>query len=331
MLKTSIVSILMTSTMLTGAAFAEGHSMPGKDVTVRPIMAPSLEENFQHRILFQALTDLGYDVAEPQEVEYQTIHLALGTGDGDFTAVSWDKLHNTFFEESGGDAVLEKVGTYIEGALQGYLINKSAYDSGITNLGDLKDPAVAAMFDADGDGMADLAGCAPGWGCERVIEHQLTEYELRDTVAHNQGAYNAIIADTIARQASGENVLYYTWTPYWVSGALVPGVDVEWLSVPYSSLPDGQTASTTFGDKDLGFAVDSIRIVATDDFLAANPAAAKLFELAKLDINDISAQNKKVSDGEDDSDDIDRHVNEWIEANRADYDGWLAAARDAAQ
>ena len=97
------------------------------------------------------------------------------------------------------------------------------------NLGDLKDPAIAAKFDADGDGKADLAGCVPGWGCERVIEHQLTEYGLRDTVTHNQGEYNAIIADTIARHANGKPILYYTWTPYWVSGALVPGKDVEWL------------------------------------------------------------------------------------------------------
>ena len=328
MFKKTTFAALMAGTMLSGAALAADK--PGAGVTVRPIMAPSLEEMFQHRILFRALADLGYDVAEPQEVEYQTIHLALGTGDGDFTAVSWDKLHHTFFEESGGDAVLEKVGTYIEGALQGYLVNKAAYDAGVTNLGDLKDPAKAALFDADGDGKADLAGCVPGWGCERVIEHQLTEFDLRDTVAHNQGAYNAIVADTIARNQAGENILYYTWTPYWVSGALVPGVDVEWLSVPYSSLPDGATAETTFGDKDLGFAVDSIRVVATDDFLGANPAAAKLFEVAKLDINDISIQNKRISDGEDSSDDIDRHVSEWIEAHRADYDGWLAAARQAA-
>jgi len=323
----STIAALMAGTMLAGAAIA--GAKPGEGVTVRPVMAPSLEETFQHRILFRALADLGYDVAEPQEVEYQTVHLALGTGDGDFTAVSWDKLHHTFFEESGGDAVLEKVGTYIEGALQGYLVNKSAYDAGVTNLGDLKDPAKAAMFDADGDGKADLAGCVPGWGCERVIEHQLTEFGLRDTVSHNQGAYNAIIADTIARNQGGENVLYYTWTPYWVSGALVPGQDVEWISVPYSSLPDGATAETTFGEKDLGFAVDSIRVVATDDFLAANPAAAKLFELAKLDINDISIQNKKISDGEDSSDDIDRHVSEWIEAHQAEYDSWIAAAVDA--
>ena len=216
------------------------------------------------------------------------------------------------------------------GALQGYLINKSAYDAGVQNLGDLKKPEVAKMFDADGDGLADLAGCVPGWGCERVIEHQLTEFGLRDTVAHNQGEYNAIIADTIARQANGENILFYTWTPNWVAGVLVPGENVEFISVPYSSLPDGVKANTEFEGKDLGFAVDSIRVIATDAFLEANPAAAKLFEVASIDINDVSIQNKKISDGEDSSEDIDRHVDEWISANRAAYDGWLVAARDAA-
>lgn len=309
-------------------ALANQHN-PGEGVTVRPVMAPSVEEIFQHRILFRALEDLGYTVAEPQEVEYQTIHLALGTGDGDFTAVHWNKLHNAFFEESGGEAVLERVGNYIDGALQGYLVDKGSYDAGIQNLGQFTDPSIAAMFDADNDGKADLAGCAPGWGCERVIEHQLTEYGLRDTINHNQGAYNAIIADTIARHAKGDKVLYYTWTPYWVSGALVPGEDVEWLEVPYSSLPDGAVEETVYNGKDLGFAVDSIRVVATDDFLAVNPAARALFEIAVLDINDVSAQNKKVADGEDSSDDIDRHVAEWISANQETYDSWLAAARAA--
>ncbi|WP_293572698.1 glycine betaine/L-proline ABC transporter substrate-binding protein ProX [Phaeobacter sp.] len=328
MFRKTACATLMASTLLASHAF--GADMPGAGTTVRPVMAPSVEEIFQHRVLFRALEDLGYSIAEPQEVEYQTIHLALGTGDGDFTAVHWNNLHDTFFQESGGDDVLEKVGNLIDGALQGYLINKSAYDAGIQNLGDLKDPQNAAMFDADGDGKADLAGCAPGWGCERVIEHQLSEFGLRDTIAHNQGAYNAIMADSIARNAAGENILYYTWTPYWVSGALVPGEDVEWLSVPYSSLPDGATAETTFNGKDLGFAVDSIRVVATDDFLAANPAAGKLFEVAQISINDISAQNKLVADGEDDSADIDRHVDSWIANNRATYDSWLDAARAAA-
>jgi glycine betaine/proline transport system substrate-binding protein len=315
------------------AASGIGHAMdkPGDGVTVRPVMAPSLEERFQHEILFKALGELGYKVADPQEVEYQTIHIAVGTGDGDFTAVHWNKLHDAFYQESGGDKTMSKVGTYIEGALQGYLVDKASYEAGITNLGDLADPAKAKRFDSDGDGKADLAGCVPGWGCERVIEHQLTEFKLRETVAHNQGAYNAIIADSIARNQAGESILYYTWTPYWVSGVLVPGENVEWLGVPYTSLPDGKTGETTFKGKNLGFAVDSIRVVASNAFLDANPAAKKLFEVAKLNINDISAQNKKIQDGEDDEDDIARHADEWIKANKAEYDGWIKAARDAAK
>ena len=323
-MKTLIAAVLAT-TALTGATLA--NDKPGEGVTVRPVVGLIAEEYFQSRIVFHALEDLGYTVAEPLEAEIQTAHLAVGTGDADFYPIQWKNLQQAFFDESGGDDVLERVGPFISGMVQGYLIDKKTYDSGVTNLGDLKDPAITAKFDADGDGKADLAGCVPGWGCERVIEHHLTEYGLRDTVTHNQGSYNAIMADTIARYQNGEPIFYYTWTPYWVSGALVPGKDVEWLSVPYTSLPDGVEAETTFDGKNLGFAVDNMYILTTDKFLADNPPAAKLFAAMNININDISAQNKKMADGEDKFADIDRHVSEWIAAHQADYDSWLAAAR----
>jgi glycine betaine/proline transport system substrate-binding protein len=307
------------------------NDKPGEGVTVRPMMPTQIEEFFQHRILFRALQDLGYTIATPNEAEYQTIHIAIGSGDADFTAVSWETLHKSFYEEAGGDKVMSRVGNYISGALQGYLIDKKTYDSGVHDLSQLKDPKVAALFDSDGDGKADLAGCIPGWGCERVIEHELDEYKLRDTVTHNQGAYQAMIADQIARFKTGKPILYYTWTPYWVSGVLVPGKDVEWLSVPYTSLPDNAKANTEFEGKNLGFAVDNIGVVARNDFLAANPAAKKLFEVAKLDINDISAENKLIQDGEKTSADIDRHVDDWIKAHQDLYNSWLADARAAAK
>ncbi len=321
---------LGTALALVLAIPAFANDKPGEGVTVRPILPTQIEEHFQHKILFHALSDLGYTVADANEAEYQTIHLALGTGDADFTAVSWHSLHDAFYQEAGGDAVLTKVGTYIEGALQGYLIDKATYDSGVTDLGMLADPEVAKKFDADGDGKADLAGCIPGWGCERVIETALDAYKLRDTVTHNQGAYQAMIADVMARHTNAQPILYYTWTPYWVSGALVPGKDVEWLSVPFTALPDGATGNTEFNGKNLGFAVDNIGVVARNDFLAANPAAAKLFEVAKLDINDISAENKLIADGENTQEAIDKHATDWIAAHQADYDAWLAAAREAA-
>ncbi len=313
---------------VTSTGFADSM-MPGKGVSVQPIEGTVLEEKFQNGIVYRALMELGYEIKDPQEVEYQTIHLALGTGDGDFTTVHWDPLHAAFFEESGGDAKMSKVGSFIEGALQGYLVDSASYAAGVQNIGDLKDPEIAKRFDADGNGTADLAGCAPGWGCERVIEHHLTEFGLRDTITHNQGAYDAIIAESVAREQAGESIIYYTWTPYWVSGVLVPGDNVEWIAVPYSSLPDGREADTMFNGKDHGFEVNTLRIVANNNFLAANPAAKAVFEMAKLDINDVSAQNNKMRAGEDSVEDIERHINEWIAANQDTFNSWVEAGKNA--
>ena len=318
------LSTALVASLLASPIFA--NDMPGAGVTVRPVASPIAEEQFQARIIYKALSDLGYTI-EPQQVEIQTAHLAVGTGDADFYTAHWELLHQAFFEESGDDAVLQKIGPFIKGMVQGYLVDKKSYDAGVKNLGDFKDPAIAAKFDGDGDGKADLAGCVPGWGCERIIEHHMDEYGLRDTVTHNQGEYNALMADTIARFENGQPILYFTWTPYWVSGALVPGKDVEWLDVPYTSLPDGVEAETTFDGKNLGFAVDNMYILASDKFLADNPPAAKLLEQVKIDINDVSAENKLMTDGESSSEAIDKHVADWIAAHQADYDAWLAAAR----
>ena len=88
---------------------------------------------------------------------------------------------------------------------------------------------------------------------------------------------------------------------------------------------------TQFGGKEVGFEVNSLRVVANNEFLKENPAAKKLFEIATLDINDVSAQNKKMRDGEDSIEDIDRHVDEWIRNNQDTYKKWLSEAKAAAK
>ena len=80
---------------------------------------------------------------------------------------------------------------------------KTAEAHGIKNIGQISDPEVAAIFDSDGDGRANLSGCNPGWGCELAIEDHLDAYKLRDTVQHDQGSYFAIMADTITRYNEG--------------------------------------------------------------------------------------------------------------------------------
>lgn len=329
---TTGAAIAVTGSMLmTGAAFAD-HHMPGKGVEVQPLKSSIAEETFQTLVVMKALEELGYEVKDIQEIEYAAGHVAIGNGDATFMADHWNPLHADFFTAAGGDAKIYRKGVYSPGALQGYLIDKKTADKyNITNVSQLADPEIAKLFDNNGDGKADLSGCNPGWGCEGVIEHHLDAYGLRDTVTHNQGSYSAIIADTITRYKAGESILYYTWTPYWVSGVLVPGQDVTWLQVPFSSLPgERKDADTSLPDgSDFGFQVNNQQIIANKAWADANPAAAKLFEIMELSANDISAQNLAMRDGEKSAEDIARHADAWIKGHRATFDAWLEEARKA--
>lgn len=330
---TTLAAALGAALLFHGAVQAADPGQPGQGVSVQPIKSSVAEETFQTELVMQALKDLGYDVQPFKEIEYAAGHVALGNGDATFMADHWDPLHGDFYSKAGGDAKLYRQGVYSPGALQGYLIDKKTADQyKITKISQLSNPKLAKLFDTDGDGKADLAGCNPGWGCEKVIEHHLDAYKLRGTISHKQGSYAAIIADTIARAKAGEPVLYYTWTPYWVSGVLVPGKDVVWLQVPFSALPGQRKSVSTKlpSGANYGFQANNQRIVANKAFAQANPAAAKLFTLMQLSANDISAQNMRMRDGEKDAADISRHVQAWIQGHQRTYDGWLAAARAAA-
>ena len=199
-----MAAVAAALTLAFGAAAAGAADMPGKGVTVQPIKSSIAEETFQTMLVMRGLEALGYDVKDIKEIEYAAGHVAIGNGDATFMADHWNPLHVDFYKKAGGDAKLYREGTYSAGALQGYLIDKKTADKyGIKDVSQLKDPKIAKLFDADGDGKADLAGCNPGWGCEKVIEHHLDAYKLRDSVTHKQGSYAAIIADTNARRSPG--------------------------------------------------------------------------------------------------------------------------------
>ncbi len=321
-------------------AAAEGETgMPGEGTDVVLGRATWDTGWFQTAIYEQLLEELGYNVEEIQTLDNPAFYLSAARGDIDAWPNGWFPLHNTFIQDENVEGQVELVGYEVEaGALQGYLMDTATADElGITSLGDLQDPEIAAAFDSDGDGLADLIGCNPGWGCELVIEHQLDAYELRETVEHVQGEYSALMADTIARYQRGEPILFYTWTPNWTVAELQPGEDVYWLEVPFSTLPEDQAdmEDMTVGEGipgctadpcNMGFPPNDIRVVANSEFLDANPSAERLFQEVEIPLQDIANQNQLMLDGEDSEEDIQRHAQEWIEENREQVDSWLEAA-----
>ncbi|MDX2423042.1 MAG: glycine betaine/L-proline ABC transporter substrate-binding protein ProX [Amphritea sp.] len=311
----------MSSIALVGNVSAD--AMPGTGVKVQPMDFGNQNTQFQSEIVRMGLEELGYKVDRALEADPTIVHVSVGQGDADYMAVHWQPLHDDYFARAGGESVSTRLGSLVKDAIQGILIDKKTADAyGITSLSQLKDPKIASLFDMDGDGKADLTGCNPGWGCEGIIERHLDNLDLRNTVTHRQGVYVALMADTITRYREGKSVLYYTWTPMWVSSLLVPGKDSVWLTIP----TPGQAAVE---GKNLGFTANTVRIVANNEFLADNPAAKRFFELITIDISDINAQNALIQSGEKSAKDVARHAKSWIKDNRIIFDGWLDQARKA--
>ncbi|MEO1591967.1 MAG: glycine betaine ABC transporter substrate-binding protein, partial [Cyanobacteria bacterium J06632_22] len=157
-----------------------------------------------------------------------------------------------------------------------------------------------------------------------AIEAHLDAYDLRETVEHESENYFASIEQVMVRQAQGQPVLYYTWTPFWLSSVLVPDEDVVWLTVP------GETTATNLVDgQNLGFDINQIEILASPEFLAENPTVARFFEVAKVPIGDVNRQNQRMRNGENTPQDIRHHAETWVADNQGVFDDWLAEARSA--
>ncbi len=317
--------------------------MPGDGKTVTIGRATWDTGWFQADIYAELMKELGYKVESLAPLDNPAFYLSAARGDVDMWANGWFPLHDTYLKDPKVEGKVELVGYEVKaGALQGYLVDKkSAEEYGITSIEDFKDPELAAKFDSDGNGKANLIGCNPGWGCELVIEHQLDAYGLRDTVEHVQGEYSALMADTVARYKRGEPILFYTWTPNWTIGTLVPGKDVVWIQTPFPSLPEDQKSledQTTVQDVPgcvanpcaMGWPPNDIRVVANKAWLEKNPAAQKLLEQVTIPLVDISKENAKMLAGDDSEEAIMGHAQTWISDNRDQIDQWLAAAKQAA-
>ena len=326
---THAIGAALVALLVSGSAAQA--KMPGDGRTVQAIMPAGITGNvFEHDVAQIGLEMLGYRVKPPMEADYPALHLAIAQGEADYMATEWIPTHDAFFKQAGGDAVMVRIGKEVTGATQGYFIDKVTADKyKINNLGQLKSPEIAKLFDSDGDGKANLTGCNPGWGCERVIEHQLDAFKLRDTVQDDQGSYFALMADTITRFKAGQPILYYTWAPQWVGAVLQPGRDVVQLNVPFSASPDGKDTAQPDGSNP-GFGVDTIVFLANKDFIAKNPAVKRLFELITIPIGDINQVILRQHDGETKPEQIMAQAREWVSHHQAQFDGWVKQAADSA-
>ena len=347
-----IVAISMVS------ASCGDEADPGEGVSVTQARANWSTGYMQAAIYHDLLEELGYDVTDPSELELgpPEAYLAMAEGEFDFWANSWIPIHSPFTsaEMPDGSKVSDHVSVVgeemLSAGLQGFLTNKSLVDEhGIKTLDQiLADPALVEIYDAadttPGDGVIQVLGCPEGWGCQVTINEtfEIAGWDNIEQVA--EGSYDDVIGEAYKRNADGSPYIVYTWAPSAYVANLVPGVDSVWLSQEESSIHDGsltadldqQGPPAALGGNCsndpcyLTFVAADILVTAANDFLEANPAAAKLFELVKIGPVDVALQNSAYDGGENLEADVRRHAAAWIEENRSTVDDWLSAARSAA-
>lgn len=336
------LSILLAICLLP-PAFAQ-KAMPGEGTEIEPGRATWTTGFFLEAVYSRGLEELGYEVQKAKDLSNPMFYQAVTQGDVDYWANGWFPIHYAQLPKNF-DENAEIVGTIVKaGGLQGYLVSKKEVEKyDIKSLDDFKRKEVKKAFDSNGDGKADLVACPPGWGCEKVIAHHMDAYDLHDHINLIKAGYTAGMADAVGRQASGEPVFFYTWTPNWTVFRFKPGEDVMWINVPEIIPSEAQkdldedilTGSGIEGAVSdpikLGFAKNDIVVVANKEFLNNNPAAEKFFSEMSVPLEDIAAQNYKMYQGEDSEEDIEHHVNEWIEKNKDKWEACLEAARKAAK
>jgi glycine betaine/proline transport system substrate-binding protein len=316
-----------------GMREAAAAGLPGAGVTVKPTGLATPTARFQSVIVEMGLQKLGYTVKDYAPADPAIFHVAVAQGDADFCAQEWTPLYDSYYQKVGGDASCVRIGRTVTNCVFGYCIDKKTADQyHITEIGQLKDPKIAKLFNTNGsDGKANLVAGNPGWGAARVIQHHIDFYGLGATVSPTFGNYDALMADVMTRFKAGEPVLYYTWVPMWVSSVLQPGRDVVWLSVPSPDPQNGANNSRLPDGRDTGFPIYEMKVLANKSFVQKQPAAKKWFELVSIPAADISAQNLLMQQGQNKIEDIRGHAQKWIADNQKVFDSWLQQSIAAAR
>ena len=335
---------------------------PGDGVRVTLARTDRPSGHFQAALYRALLGELGYEVSDPADSEAgpSAAYQAMAAGDVDLWVNGRFPDHDRFLAAQLPDGSeirdhVTPVGHQMRsGGLQGFLISRRfAEEYGIFTLDDLdSSPAAAKEYDATdanpGNGRVDVYGCPPSWPCYDIIEG-MAAFSDWNNVEQVTAGYDAMHAAVTEHLLRDEPVVTYAWTPSPYVATLLPGRHMVWLGVDHvldDSNPLGRPGGEVWdqrpgtgqvparecpdvllrGTCQVGWSVSDIRVTARNEFLEANPAAARLLKIVKLQRADVAYRIALHSGGAATADLVSR----WIEEHRVLVDIWLARARIAA-
>ena len=339
---------------------ADPAALPGEGISVTMARADWASGYIQAELYRQVLSELGYDVSDPADLELgpQLAYQQMSEGSIDFWTNSWYPGHLTWWEQETtdggvtGDNLVAVEGLFSDSGVQGWLITKSwADENNITTMDQINDTPelAAALPDTDGDGVGEVFTCQESWTCDDIQANQF-EFAGWDNIQPLKAGYDAMFAQFADLVAAGEPAIIYTWTPASYVTQTIPGQDVLWLSVEADSILDDsnplgleggeqhtqaggpftgfdETTCTIGPDGcNLGWEAADIQVTANTTFADENPNLIAMFEIMRPSVVDISIAQVEQTSGDGSQDDVVRIVTDYVEANRALVDEWKAVA-----
>ena len=338
-----VVAALLAAGCTTSDNSRSSADESSGQVVVKPARATWSSGHFQAAIYSELLSELGYETLDEslEEVSPDLFYPAVALGKFDYWANGWfpdaDSVLTTPLVTGGtvGDLITPIGYEVASGAVQGFLIDKPTADAhAIESLQQIvESEELRNLFDINDDGIADIFGCDNGWNCAGVIEETILINGWSDRLSQIQDEYDVMFLDVVERVRSDRPTLYFAWTPHYTSAQLTPGQDVVWLGLGGESVPgqndptDMPKGACAVDPCRTGFTPSDIRVVANREFLNENPAAAALFDVVEIPVEDIAKQNLEMFNGANSQPDIVRAAKNWIEDHRSRVDSWLTHAR----
>ncbi|SAL83554.1 glycine betaine transporter periplasmic subunit [Caballeronia arvi] len=339
-MKQFLKSVAMLAVSMTMTMTVNAQTLPGSGKTIRYAQSDSFGGNYVvAQIVSKAFKMLGYDV-KLSTMNTTLFFQAVAQGDVDLATDVNFPQREPGFRAVAQQAMVVGSGLIAGDGINGYLIDKkTALAYNITSLEQLKDPKIASLFGKDGK--AELISCDPGWSCGDVVDYQLDKFGLKQTVKSVRGKYEALMVEAVTKVKSGKPAFFYAWSPSWVTNALVPGVDVVWLPTPADALPPNvpnkgsalvkNVEGCAGGANPCRMAMASWNwgSVANKEFIAANPAAKTLIEQVRFPGATWSRWEAIISKDGGSPALVSKLSDEWVAANKADLDQWVANAKKA--
>lgn len=191
----------------------------------------------------------------------------------------------------------------------------------IKSFDDLKDPAIAAMFDKDGNGKGEYWAGDASWKSTKIWQVKMKSYGLSELWEPEIISDATFKAQLKAAYGNQKPMLFYYWTPEWIHAAydITPLSEPEHTEGCLDLKLDGEDwlEASSAGCKTPDAA---IYVSYSKSLEQRNPAAAKFLSQIKLDPATVNDWILKIGRDEMDPQDV---AEEWVKNNMDTVNAWI--------